>query len=66
MNRIFFETKPGHQAEALHLFQELQASLVIPALSGIRILQRNDCQGLNDAEFQSGGQQLSQRPLRQN
>jgi len=56
MNRIFVEKKSGHQAQALHLFQELQASLVIPAHWGICILQRNDCQGLNDAEFKSAGQ----------
>ncbi|MCX8496919.1 MAG: phosphoribosylformylglycinamidine synthase subunit PurQ [Akkermansiaceae bacterium] len=62
MNRIFVEKKPGHQAEALHLFQELQASLLIPTLTGVRILQRYDCQGLIDAEFESATRLILSEP----
>ena len=62
MNRIFVEKKPGHQSDAAHLFQELQASLVIPALSGVRILQRYDCQGLTDVEFESATRLILSEP----
>ncbi len=53
MNRIFVEKKAGHQAEAHHLLRELHESLSLPGLTSVRIVQRYDCDGLTDEEFDS-------------
>lgn len=51
MHRTFVEKKPGHDAEARRLLDELHASPDITGLEGIRILQRYDIDGLDDAQF---------------
>jgi phosphoribosylformylglycinamidine synthase len=53
MNRIFVEKKAGHTAEARHLLHDLHESLVLPGLESVRIVQRYDCDGLSDEEFNS-------------
>ncbi len=53
MNRIFVEKKAAHTAEARHLLHDLHESLVLPGLTGVRIVQRYDCNGLTDDEFRS-------------
>jgi phosphoribosylformylglycinamidine synthase len=53
MNRIFVEKKTGHHAEACHLLNDLQGSLSLPGLKGVRIVQRYDIDGLTDEEFTS-------------
>lgn len=51
MHRTFVEKKPGHDAEARCLLDELHSSLGIAELEGVRILQRYDIDGLEEAEF---------------
>lgn len=51
MNRIFVEKKAAHTLEATHLLHDLHESLVLPSLSGLRIVQRYDIEGLSSDEF---------------
>ena len=62
MNRIFVEKKPAHTAEARHLLHDLQESLVLPGLTGVRIVQRYDCDGLTDGEFSSASRLILSEP----
>ncbi len=62
MNRIFVEKKPSHQAEANHLLKELHESLSLPGLTHVRILQRYDCDGLTDEEFDSAVRLILSEP----
>lgn len=52
MNRIFVEKLPGHQAEARHLLHDLRESLPLPGLTGIRIIQRYEAEGVDADQFQ--------------
>ncbi|MEY3896970.1 MAG: hypothetical protein RLZZ214_2491 [Verrucomicrobiota bacterium] len=62
MNRIFVEKKTEHTAEARHLLHDLHESLVLPGLNGVRIVQRYDCEGLNDEEFNSATRLILSEP----
>ena len=52
MNRLFVEKKPGFRSEAAHVRSDLQASLGIAGLKGLRILQRYDVEGATEAAIQ--------------
>ena len=62
MNRIFVEKKAAHTAEARHLQHDLHESLVLPGLTGVRIVQRYDCDGLNDDEFSAASRLILSEP----
>ncbi len=62
MNRIFVEKKAGHTAEASHLLHDLHESLVLPGLTGIRIAQRYDMEGLTDDEFSAASRLILSEP----
>ena len=62
MNRIFVEKKAGHQAEARHLLHDLHESLDLPGLKDVRIVQRYDCDGLTDEEFDSATRLILSEP----
>lgn len=62
MNRIFVEKKPGHTAEANHLLHDLHESLVLPGLTGLRLVQRYDVDGLTDDEFKSAARLILSEP----
>ena len=62
MNRIFVEKKAAHTAEARHLLHDLHESLVLPGLTGVRIVQRYDCDGLTDDEFHSASRLILSEP----
>lgn len=49
MNRLFVEKKPGFRSEAEHLRADLQVSLGISGLTGLRLLQRYDVEGATEA-----------------
>jgi phosphoribosylformylglycinamidine synthase len=51
MNRIFVEKMAAHTAAASHLLHDLRESLVLPGLTGLRLVQRYDVDGLTAAEF---------------
>jgi phosphoribosylformylglycinamidine synthase len=62
MNRIFVEKKAAHAAEARHLLHDLHEALVLPGLTGLRIVQRYDIEGLNDAEFDNASRLILSEP----
>jgi len=52
MKRIFVEKKPAFREQAKSVWQDLRESLGLPALTGVRVAQRYDIDGLDDADFQ--------------
>jgi phosphoribosylformylglycinamidine synthase len=62
MNRIFVEKQAAHTAEARHLLHDLRESLVLPGLTAIRIVQRYDCDGLTEAEFDTASRLILSEP----
>ena len=52
VKRIYVEKKSGFDVEALKLFKEIKDNLLIKNIKGIRILQRYDCEGIPDADFE--------------
>lgn len=51
MHRIFVEKKPAHATEARHLLSDLRESLDLPQITGLRLVQRYDVAGVDDAPF---------------
>ncbi|MBE7021869.1 MAG: phosphoribosylformylglycinamidine synthase [Ruminococcaceae bacterium] len=51
VRRIFVEKKKGFDVEARQLFRDLKENLNLTALSGVRIVQRYDVQGVSDNAF---------------
>lgn len=62
MNRIFVEKKAGHNAEALHLLQDLHESLGLPGLKSVRVVQRYDVDGVSEAEFDAASRLILSEP----
>ncbi len=51
VRRIFVEKKKGFDVEANHLFHDLKENLNLAELTGVRIIQRYDVQGVSDEAF---------------
>lgn len=52
MKRIFVEKKPAFREQAKLVLQDLRESLGLPGLTGLRVAQRYDIDGLDDSDFQ--------------
>ena len=52
VRRIYAEKKPGLSPEAQSLLGDLRSFLGIEALTGLRILNRYDVEGLDEAVFE--------------
>lgn len=52
VRRIFVEKKKGLDVEAKGLFHDLKDNLGIDSLSGVRVLNRYDVQGMSEEEFE--------------
>src|SRR5699024_297937 len=50
--RIYVEKKPALRQEAAGLLRELQTLLGVSSLTGLRLLNRYDAEGLDEATFQ--------------
>ncbi len=53
VNRIYVEKKPGFDIEAQHLLAELRTILGVENLSGLRMANRYDVEGIDEALFES-------------
>ena len=53
VSRVFVEKKPGFDVEARQLLAELQSILQIKALTGLRLINRYDVEGISDELFSS-------------
>ena len=51
VRRIFVEKKPGFDVEARRLLTDLRDNLNLSGLTGVRVLQRYDVQGVSDEAF---------------
>jgi phosphoribosylformylglycinamidine synthase len=52
VRRIFVEKKPGFDVEARSLYSDLKRNLGIAGLTGVRIVNRYDIEGISGAEYQ--------------
>ncbi len=62
MNRIFVEKKAAHNAEARHLLHDLHESLGLPNLTGLRIAQRYELDGLTEKQFDEAATHILSEP----
>ena len=51
VSRIYVEKKPGFDVEAGQLLHELQTILGVKALTGLRLVNRYDVEGISDELF---------------
>lgn len=49
IKRVFVEHKDGAQAQSL--MRDIKANLKLENLSGLRVLQRYDAEGIDDADY---------------
>ncbi|MEM9081873.1 MAG: hypothetical protein AAGC74_14410, partial [Verrucomicrobiota bacterium] len=52
MHALYVEKKPQHRQVAHALLADLQETLALPQLTGLRILQRYLIDGITDDQFQ--------------
>ncbi|GAA5483572.1 phosphoribosylformylglycinamidine synthase [Haloferula sargassicola] len=62
MHRLFVEKTPEFSNEARHLLHELRESLEVPHLQGLRLVQRYDLDGLDDAQFAAAARGILSEP----
>ena len=52
VSRVYVEKKPGFDVEAKQLLAELRTILQIETLTGVRLVNRYDVEGISDELFQ--------------
>ncbi|MCL1983744.1 MAG: phosphoribosylformylglycinamidine synthase [Clostridiales bacterium] len=52
VRRIYVEKKKGFDIEARGLFEELKESLELPGLTGVRVLNRYDIEGISEKTYE--------------
>ncbi len=62
IRRIFVEKRPGFDTEALQLADDLRESLQLASLSGVRMLNRYDIEGLGEDEFSKAVESVFSEP----
>ena len=62
VRRIYVEKKPALRQEAASLLNELRSLLGISALTGLRLVNRYDVEGLDEATFQRAVQTVFSEP----
>ncbi|MFU8894095.1 MAG: phosphoribosylformylglycinamidine synthase, partial [Luteolibacter sp.] len=62
MYLIFVEKNPAHRHDAHRLLHDLRESLGLPALRSVRILQRYDVDGVDDATFAAAASTILSEP----
>ena len=62
VRRIYVEKKPALRQEAAGLLNELRSLLGISALTGLRLVNRYDAEGLDEATFQRAVQTVFSEP----
>jgi len=62
MHHIFVEKKPDHRHDARRLLHDLRESLDLPALRSVRVLQRYDVDGIDDAAFSAATTTILSEP----
>ncbi len=62
VTRVFVEKKPGFDIEAGHMLSDLRGVLGVKGLTGVRILNRYDVDGLTPEEFELASKTILSEP----
>ena len=62
VKRLFVEKKKGFDVEARGLFNDIVTNLHPEGLTGIRVLNRYDMQGLDDATYETAKREVFAEP----
>ncbi|MFA5258438.1 MAG: AIR synthase-related protein, partial [Opitutales bacterium] len=62
IRRVFVEKRPGFDVEAGQMLEDLRESLGLDALAGLRLLNRYDVEGLDEAEYSSAVSRVFAEP----
>ena len=62
VKRVYVEKKKGFDVEARGLFQDIKYNFAPKGLTGIRVLNRYDVQGLDDSSFEVAKRQVFSEP----
>ena len=54
VKRLFVEKRPGFDVEARHMLADLRENLGIAALEAVRVVNRYDLEGVDEAESPAG------------
>jgi len=62
VRRVFVEKKKGFDLEAQRMYRDLKENLRIAGLSGVRLINRYDVEGISDEEYESAKRTISSPP----
>ncbi|MDB9741539.1 hypothetical protein OAB00_01655 [Akkermansiaceae bacterium] len=62
MNRVFVEKQSEFNSEAKRLFKDIRENLNIDSVTGVRVVQRYDVEGLSQEEFAKASQLILSEP----
>ncbi|MDF1810792.1 MAG: hypothetical protein P1V20_01200, partial [Verrucomicrobiales bacterium] len=62
MHRLFVEKQTEFNSEAKGLIVDLRENLNLPNITGTRVIQRYDVDGLTDAEFEQAARLILSEP----
>jgi len=62
MHHLFVEKKPAHRHDARHLLHDLRESLELNGLKSVRILQRYEVDGIDEATFAQAATTILSEP----
>ncbi|HOM01718.1 MAG TPA: phosphoribosylformylglycinamidine synthase [Acetivibrio sp.] len=62
VRRVFVEKKKGFDLEAQRMYRDLKENLRIGGLSGVRIINRYDVEGISDEEYESAKRTIFSEP----
>jgi len=62
VGRVFVEKKKGFDLEAQRMYRDLKENLRIAGLSGVRLINRYDVEGISDEEYESAKRTIFSEP----
>ena len=62
VKRLFVEKRPGFDVEARHMLADLRENLGIAALEAIRVVNRYDLEGVDEADFDRASRTILSEP----
>jgi len=62
VRRVFVEKKKGFDLEAQRMYRDLKENLRIAGLSGVRLINRYDVEGISDEEYESAKRTIFSEP----
>ena len=62
VKRLFVEKRPGFDVEARHMLADLRENLGIAALEAVRVVNRYDLEGVDEADFDRASRTILSEP----